>query len=107
MEQMPTAERRKHQRYPLPTSVSFFHAPSQRDFPGRCVDVSVGGLLMYVPATVPIHPGQPVRMSVGSVSRPELAGLSGKPLDATIVRVDRHNLLNMGQLAVGVRFAMA
>ena len=104
MDATPKADRRRHQRYPLATSLQFYHGPSQRDFPGRCVDISKGGLLMYVPVVTPVQPGQAIQLAVGSVSRPEFAGLSETPLDATVVRVDRHAILSSGQLAVGVRF---
>jgi len=104
MDSTPKTDRRRHQRHPLTTSLQFYHGPSQRDFPGRCVDISKGGLLMYVPVSAPVQPGQAIRLAVGSVSRPEFAGLSETPLDATIVRVDRHSILSSGQLAVGVRF---
>jgi len=100
-------ERRKHQRHPLATSVQVFHGPSGRDFPGRCLDISAGGLKMYVPAATPVQPGHPIRLTLGAVSRPEFAGLGDKPIDGTIVRVDRDALLKTGHLAVGVKFAMA
>jgi len=105
MSDTPSADRRQHQRYPLATSVQFYHGPSQREFPGRCIDISHGGMLMYVPAKTPVQPGHPIRLSVGSVSRPEFAGLSETPLEATIVRVNRNALLAAGYVAVGVRFA--
>ncbi len=107
MNAKPKTDRRRHQRYPLPTGVQFYHSPSQREFPARCVDVSKGGLLMYVPASVPVHPGQPIRVNIGGVDRPEFAGMGEGPLDATVVRVDRYALLSMGHLAVGIRFAQA
>jgi hypothetical protein len=107
MSEAPPAERRAYPRYPLATSVQFYHGPSQRDFPGRCVDISVGGLLMYVPATTPVQPGQPVRIAVGGLNRPEFAPLGQKPMNGTIVRVNRAALLSEGHLAVGVRFAQA
>jgi len=100
-------ERREHPRYPLATSVQFYHGPSQRDFPGRCINISLGGMLMYVPAATPVQPGQPIRLAMGGASRPEFSRLDGRPLDATIVRVDRGALLSEGHLAVGVRFAQA
>ena len=100
-------DRRKHPRYPLVTSVEFFHGPSQRDFPGRCVDISVDGMKMYVPVATPVQPGQPIRLSLGSVSRPEFSRLGHGPLDATIVRVDRKAMIQEGDLAIGVRFAQA
>lgn len=102
-----SAERRQDQRYPLSTNVNFLHGPSNREFPGRCVDISKGGMLMYVPVATPVKVGQPLRLSVGSVNRPEFAGLSEKPVPGAIVRVDRHCLLEEGYVAVGVRFTEA
>jgi len=107
METTPHQDRRSHPRYPLATSIQFFHGPTQRDFPARCVDISLGGMLMFVPAATPVQPGQPVRVAVGGLSRPEFAPIGQKPLDATIVRVDRQKLLDEGHLAVGLRFAQA
>lgn len=97
-------ERRRHQRHPLATSIAFYHGPTQRDFPGRCMNISSGGMLMYVPPNVPVQVGQPIRMSAASVQRPEFAGLGGEPVDATITRVDRGEYLG-GQLGVAIRFA--
>lgn len=97
-------ERRQYVRHPLATSIQFEHESSHREYPGRCMDVSRGGLLMYVPVSTPLQVGHAVRVRVGSVNRPEFSGLSEKPTDATIVRVDRHGTLTHGQLAVGVRF---
>ncbi len=99
----PSTERRKHTRHPLATSVKFFHGPTKKEFPGRCVDICHGGMLMYVPATAPVQAGHSLRLSVGALPRPEYHALEGAH-DATIVRVDHHNLTSMGQLAVGIRF---
>ena len=103
----PVKERRVSPRYQLAAGVQFFHGPSRRDLPGRCVDISSSGLLMYVPAASPVRPGQAIRLTIGAISLPELAGLSGSPIEGTIVRVDRRALLAEGHLAVGVRFAQA
>ncbi|MBS3820981.1 MAG: hypothetical protein GVY16_08790 [Planctomycetes bacterium] len=54
MSASPAAERSQHQRHPLITSVLFYHGPSHREFPGRCVDISNGGLQMCVPAASPL-----------------------------------------------------
>ncbi len=99
-----SAERRKHPRYPLATTVQFYHCPSRREFPARSLDISDGGVLLYVPAAVPVAPGQPIQLKLGAHSRPEFARLSDRPLEATIVRVDRCRMLNDGHLPVGVRF---
>ncbi|MFP4355917.1 MAG: PilZ domain-containing protein [Phycisphaerae bacterium] len=98
------SERRRAQRYSVGTRVQFYHNPTRRDFPGRSVDISSSGMLMYVPATVPVHPGQKVDVSVGTGSKPEFAELSTKRIQGTIVRVDRNPLLAIGNIAVGVQF---
>ena len=103
----PVKERRVSPRYQFAAAVRFLHGPSGRDLPGRCVDISRGGLLMYVPAASPVRPGQTIRLTLGAISLPDLAGLSGAPMEGTIVRVDRGALLAEGHLAVGVRFAQA
>lgn len=103
----PVKERRVSPRYQLAAGVQFFHGPSGRNLPARCVDISRGGLLMYVPAASPVKPGHAVRLTLGAIGLPDIACLSGIPLQGTIVRVDRGSLLAEGHLAVGVRFAQA
>jgi len=107
MAEKPPQDRRRHPRYPLATSVQFYHGPSQRDFPGRCANISLTGIKMYVPAATPVQPGQPIRLSLAGVPGPEFARLGRGPMDATIVRVDRRAMIDEGDLAVGVRFAQA
>lgn len=98
------ADRRRHVRYPLATTVEFFHGPSRRAYPARSADVSAGGMMMFVPVGTPVAPGQPIRLTFGSHDRPEFGRLSERPMDATIVRVDRQRMLSSGHLPVGVRF---
>ena len=98
------SERRQHQRHPLATSLQFLHGPTRKDCQARSVDVSAGGMMMFVPPNVPVRVGQFLRLSVGSVNRPEFAGLSEQPVDATVVRVDRGQLVPGGQIGIGVRF---
>jgi hypothetical protein len=98
-------DRRRHARYPMSTSLQFHHGPSRRDIPGRSVDVSESGMLMYVPLTTPVRTGQAVYV--------HLAGIRGKPasntgpVHATIVRVDREQMTSKGFLGIGIRFAAA
>lgn len=99
-----TADRRKHARHPLATSVEFYHEPSRKTFPGRCIDISHGGLMMFVPATAPLQAGHSIRVTVGSIDRPEFANLGQEPMAATVIRVQRHTLLSLGSVAVGIRF---
>lgn len=100
----PKAERRAHPRYPLATGVRFEHRTTGREMPARCVDISEGGMLMYVPATAPVQVGQPIRLDLRGSVRRELCHLADRPLEAKIVRVDREKLLSMGRVAVGVKF---
>ncbi|HET6430198.1 MAG TPA: PilZ domain-containing protein [Phycisphaerae bacterium] len=97
-------ERRQHIRHPMATTVEMYHGPSGRQFTARTVDMSRGGVLIYLPAATPVAPGHPVLLSIGSPGRPELGGLCDQPVEATIVRVDRNGLLQHGHLPVGVRF---
>ncbi len=104
MSPAPATERRAHQRHPLSTSVQFYHGPSQREFPCRSADVSQGGVRMYVPAATPVRPGDSVRLALGSMSRPEFAALGDKPVDSTVVRVNRDAMIERGYIEVAVRF---
>ena len=97
-------ERRIHQRIPLTTSIQFQHDPSQRAFPARCVDISAGGLRMYVPATTPVQPGHTVRLDTMGLNRPDVPATEADTVLATVVRVDRRSLLSAGNLAIAVRF---
>jgi len=99
-----TADRRKNPRHPLATSVEFYHAASRKSYPGRCIDISNGGLMMFVPATAPLQVGHSLSVSIGSVNRPEFANLGTEPMTATVVRVERRTLISMGSVAVGIRF---
>ena len=99
-----SADRRVYRRYPAPISVRVEHVASKREFPARAVDVSRGGMLMYVPAATPVKVGQAIRLTMKGVDQPELAGLSGQFLPAMIKRVDRHVLIKIGHLAIGVEF---
>ena len=107
MSQPPTTERRRHRRVPLSAGVEFRHGPTRRDFPARSVDLSAGGMLMYVPATVPVRVGQDVHLRIGRVEPDELAHLSGRAVDARVVRVERGALIACGHLAIALEFAAA
>ena len=98
------ADRRAHRRHPVPASVQVEHLASERQFPARAVDASLGGMLMYVPAATPVKVGQAIRVAISDVDQPDLALLAGLDLSATIKRVDRHALIKTGHLAIGIAF---
>lgn len=99
-----TADRRKHPRRPMASSLEFYHEPSQKTFPARCVDISPGGLLMYIPAAAPVQVGHAMRITSGLASRPQSQSPREQAIEATIVRVERRPLLSIGSIAVGVQF---
>ena len=100
------AERRVHQRYPLAGGVSFVHCPTKRRFPARCVDISRGGVQMYVPAAAPLKCGQPIRLDLPKVEQDELEQLDRQSVNCTVTRVDRSTLIEKGYLSVGLQFAV-
>ena len=67
MSQTSGIDRRVHPRHPLTESVEFFHAPTKRNFPAFCRDISHGGMLMYVPAATPVAPGQSVSLRLAEM----------------------------------------
>jgi plastocyanin len=97
-------ERRTSPRHPVPAGAHLVHPASARQFPARTENLSAGGAMVYVPATMPVQPGQKVTIKLDSVTHPELTHLSEKDLAATVVRVDRFALLETGNLALGVAF---
>ena len=97
-------EHRRSRRYPLSANVQVRHEPSGRDFPARSVDISEGGLLMYVSPAAPVKAGQPIRVKIGAIARPQFASLGDREIKATVARVDRDKLLSIGQVAVGIAF---
>jgi hypothetical protein len=89
----------------MSTGLQFHHGPTKREVPGRSVDVSDSGMLMYVPALTPVKVGQAVYVNMSNIGSRQAAG-SG-PVQATIVRVDRNQMTSKGYLGIGVRFAAA
>ena len=110
MSDKPKADRRRHRRRPLSAGVQFYLEPSAADYPARAVDISDSGMLLYVPVSAPVKPGQPIRVTIRSAHRrPDdgLGALDDRPRDARIVRVQREGLMITGKLAVGVEFLPA
>jgi len=64
-------------------------------------------MLMYVPATAPVHTGQTLKLNLGNVPISEFSDFAGRDVNATVVRVDRNTLLSSGHVAVGVHFHQA
>lgn len=99
-----TVERRKHPRYRLSDSLRMTHELSGRQWPGRAIDASAGGMQLALPAAVPVRPGHQVTLRLAKVSDDRLAFLADSPAVGHVVRVDREKLLNEGYIAVAVAF---
>ena len=128
MSQSNTAERRTHPRRAAQAGIRFYHLASRRELPARMLDLSRGGLSMLVPPSAPIREGESIRIlslpPVGSYE-PQGGGPAGdlgtaggpfgdagprdleRPLDATVLRVDRAALLTTGQVRLAIRFREA
>jgi len=102
-----SVDRRQHRRRPLATAVQSYHGPSQLEFTARSVDISEGGLLIHVPARLPIKPGDVLQITLSDVPNPEFADLIGRTIDATVVRVNRQSLLSVGYVSVGLSLPAA
>lgn len=104
MSMVPSADRRQHTRQPLAGAVVMYHQPSQRQYVARAVDISQGGMMVYMPAAAPVGAGHEVQMTITGSLRPEFEEMRNKALAAQVVRVNRRPLTTAGHVAVGVRF---
>lgn len=102
------SDRREHERFPLASAVMLHLAATDTSYPGRGVDVSQGGMLVYVPASAPIAAGQELELTVTpSPAAPAPAGIAGavaRKRAARVIRVDRDDLVKLGRLGVAVQF---
>ena len=99
-----TIERRAHPRQAVPAGLTVEHAVSERSFPARTADLSMGGVSMFVPPTAPVQPGQKIDITFGWFADDTLGDFATQTRKAIIVRVDRECLLSKGYIEVGARF---
>jgi hypothetical protein len=102
------SDRRKHQRFPLASSVEVHLSATGRSYPARGVDVSQGGMLVYLPASAPVAAGQELELTViPSPTAPAPAGAANavaRKRAGRVIRVDRDSLVRLGHLGVAVQF---
>ncbi len=104
MRESQKADRRRHRRHPLSAGAQLRHSSSAGDIPGRCVDISDSGVLMYVPISAPVKSGQKISLTLSSIKAGNYVGLNDRPIEARIVRVQRRGVLLTGKLAIGIEF---
>jgi len=90
-------ERRVHPRRTAGQWCRLAHQATGRSFRCRFADVSAAGARLVVPPTMPVRVGHLVHL--------DTPGPEGGP--ATVVRVQRGNLVREGGVSVAVRFAPA
>ena len=100
---MSVAERRRHPRLNCIAAVGLAHQASGREFRARCLDASVGGVLLRVPADAPLAAGQYVTVNFPAGSSTDLP-FAAAPHHGVIVRVDRSSLLAHGHNQAAVAF---
>lgn len=92
-------ERRKHPRFNIDLPVEYSLIPSSVSHPGRALNVSEGGLLVYLPEKVEM--GQLLQLKLFFPSGSELNGVE---LIAEVVWRDIHLGKDWGDYRCGIRF---
>ena len=105
MSQASASDRRRSPRRGLAAGVTLSHQPTGRDWSARGVDISEGGMLLYISAKAPVAPGQRVELVIDERRQGQYVGLAGRAIQATIVHVEREQLPRLGYIPVGVSFA--
>ena len=92
-------ERRKYPRFNIDLPVEYSLIPSSVSHPGRALNVSEGGLLVYLPEKVEM--GQRLQLKLFFPSGSELNGVE---LIAEVVWRDIHLGKDWGDYRCGIRF---
>jgi len=98
-------EQRKHSRTDLYWPVSVWLPEANRFINGRSANISKTGVLISVPMTSPVRPGQTVEINFPRT--PVLAkekGAFARIKTGKVVRVDRNNMLKDAKIAVAIHF---
>jgi hypothetical protein len=108
MQTMLQQERRVDPRYNIDWPVSVWSEPQGRTFNGRGQNLSHSGVLVVLPLSVPLRPGQQVQMRIGPrMNTREPIDTKKEPATraARVVRVQREPRFLDGLQMVGLRFA--
>jgi c-di-GMP-binding flagellar brake protein YcgR len=92
-------ERRKHPRFNIDLPVEYYLIPSKSGGSGQAINVSEGGLLVYLTERVEI--GQHLQLKLFFPSGPELKTIE---MVVEVVWVDIHLGKDWGDLRSGLRF---
>lgn len=99
-------EQRKDTRTELTWPVSIWLPEANRFFNGKSINISKGGVLIHAPMTTPIRPGHVVELNFPrTTSLAKTRGQFARIKSGKVVRVNRKNLLDSGNIDIAVKFA--
>ena len=98
-------EQRKDSRSSVSWPVSVWIPHANRFFNGRSCNISKTGVLITLPVTAPIRPGQVVELNFPRTETlAKEKGQFARIKSGKVVRVDRENLLEDAEVGVGIAF---
>lgn len=98
-------EQRKDTRTDLAWPVSVWLPEANRFFNGKSINISKGGVLIHTPMTTPVQPGHVVELNFPRTKTlAKNRGQFARIKSGRVVRVNRKNLLQAGDIAVAVQF---
>jgi len=99
------AEQRKDVRSDLSWPVSIWLPEANRFFNGKSVNVSRGGAFISVPMTTPVRPGHEIEVNFPrTMSLAKQKGQYARIKNATVLRVERRQMLQAGSIGIAVKF---
>lgn len=98
-------EQRKDTRTDLAWPVSVWLPEANRFFNGKSINISKGGVLIHASMTTPVQPGHVVELNFPRTKTlAKNRGQFARIKSGRVVRVNRKNLLQAGNIAVAVQF---
>jgi hypothetical protein len=99
-------ENRQSNRTELSWPISMWMPEANRFFNGKTINVAKGGVLLSMPMTTPIRPGNVVEINFPrTMSLAKKKGQFARIKAGTVLRVDRESLTTDATISVAVQFA--
>ncbi len=98
-------EQRKTERTQVSWPVSVWLPEANRFFNGRSTNISRGGVLVRLPASVPLRPGHFIELNFPrTMTLAKKKGAYARIKSGRVVRVERGRLLDDATIGVGIVF---
>ena len=99
-------EQRQNTRSDIAWPVSIWMPEANRFFNGKSINVSKGGAYISVPMTAPVREGHEIEVNFPrTMSLARQKGQYARIKNATVIRVDRKQMLQDGSIGMAVQFA--